>query len=175
MAKQVVFDSLSTWNVGRWPNTASADFMVTVKNDTITTSNLSNKASGYKWLFGVGNISIEPAPTHVYDSSGKLSISLVAFGCEGSDTLTKSITIETNKDTTNHNPTDTLIGISSQEKQIKKPQIAPNPVSTNFNLLTDKYPVMIRLIDLAGKVWRQETLEILFLLVLTIYLMDCSY
>jgi len=63
-----------------------ADFTANTILNEVTLSNLSQNATGYLWDFGDGFTATETSPTHIYNSSGEFTITLVANGLCGSST-----------------------------------------------------------------------------------------
>ncbi|PCH67957.1 MAG: hypothetical protein COC06_10425 [Bacteroidales bacterium] len=62
-------------------------------NETITFTNVTVNASSYAWDFGDGNTSNEENPKHTYLSAGNFTVSLVATGDGGEQTVSKTIDI----------------------------------------------------------------------------------
>jgi hypothetical protein len=90
-AKAVVFDSLSTWFVGKYD--PKSDFNYSVVGLNVNFINISEYADQYRWDFGDGDTSITTNPAHLFTSSGTKTITLIAKKCGLSDTTTKQITI----------------------------------------------------------------------------------
>lgn len=60
-------------------------------------SSCSENASSYQWEFGDGSTSINPNPTHTYNSHGTYEVTLVVAGEQGSsNTSTQTIIVEKN-------------------------------------------------------------------------------
>jgi PKD repeat protein len=55
--------------------------------------NTSQNAMIYEWDFGDGNTSTLPSPTHVYDSVGTFTVTLIASSEDGEDEYSKEVTI----------------------------------------------------------------------------------
>ncbi len=94
IASQIVMDSLSLWNIS--PNiniqpTASFHFTDTLFTVYFTDSSVN--ATTYFWDFGDGSSSTLSNPVHSYQSSGIYTVSLIAYGTCGSDTIFKQINI----------------------------------------------------------------------------------
>jgi PKD repeat protein len=70
-----------------------ADFTTNTTLNVVTLSNLSQNATGYLWDFGDGFISTETSPTHIYNSPGEYSITLVANGLCGPSTSSMLVNI----------------------------------------------------------------------------------
>lgn len=50
----------------------------------VSFSNLSDNAISYRWNFGDGDVSVDPAPIHVYEKAGSIPVELIAvspYGC----------------------------------------------------------------------------------------------
>ncbi|MGN6617504.1 MAG: PKD domain-containing protein, partial [Ilyomonas sp.] len=61
---------------------------------TINFTNTSKNASGYKWLFGDGDSSIEQNPSHAYNLAGSYSVTLISYnanGCADSSVITNAV------------------------------------------------------------------------------------
>ena len=71
-----------------------ADFAAAPTNGiaplTVTFTNLSSGATGYAWDFGDGNLSADADPANVYTNPGTYSVSLIANGLGGTNTLTRT-------------------------------------------------------------------------------------
>jgi PKD repeat protein len=61
--------------------------------ETISFVNHSRHADSYKWEFGDGAVSYLPHPDYVYDSAGIFEVSLTAVNSEGSNSITRSLSI----------------------------------------------------------------------------------
>lgn len=80
VANQIVFDSLTTWNIGI--NDLNADFNFLGNLNSIQFNNTSANALTYNWDFGDGATSTNQDPLHVYNSSGNYLVTLIASdGC----------------------------------------------------------------------------------------------
>lgn len=62
-------------------------------NETISFTNTTVNASTYAWDFGDGNTSTEENPKHAYLSAGNYTVSLVATGDGGEQTVSENIDI----------------------------------------------------------------------------------
>ncbi len=62
-------------------------------NEIITFTNTTVNASSYAWDFGDGNTSNEENPKHTYLSAGNYTVSLIATGDGGEQTVSKTIDI----------------------------------------------------------------------------------
>lgn len=60
----------------------------------VTFTNSSTNATTYSWEFGDGQTSKESSPKHTYTTPGTFSVKLTATGSAGSNSTTKSITIQ---------------------------------------------------------------------------------
>jgi PKD repeat protein len=85
IANQIVFDSLTTWNIGL--NDLNADFNFLGNLNSIQFNNTSANALTYNWDFGDGSTSTNQDPLHVYNSSGNYLVTLIASdGCTNDTT-----------------------------------------------------------------------------------------
>lgn len=92
-AKTIVYDQLESWNYTI--NPAIADFSEVMDANTVSFTNTSDATDSLFWDFGDSNFSTEINPSHIYSESGTYDVSLVNYKCGQTDTLVKSITIET--------------------------------------------------------------------------------
>lgn len=92
-----IFNSANDWNLHI--NNPSANFNESISGNTATFTNLStslNNTLTYSWDFGDGNTSSVQNPSHTFATNGTYTVTLVASACIFSDTITKTIQIETN-------------------------------------------------------------------------------
>ncbi len=61
--------------------------------DSVSFSNCSEHASSYAWNFGDGGTSSHTSPSHTFSSDGTFTVRLTATGDGGSDTATRTITV----------------------------------------------------------------------------------
>jgi PKD repeat protein len=71
----------------------TADFSAVPSGLDVMTDNSSVGATSYFWDFGDGDTSSAASPSHIYDSSGTYTITLVATNSCGSDTTTEDVTV----------------------------------------------------------------------------------
>lgn len=115
IAQSTVFDSLSTWNIGRYDVNASFNYVL--NGTTVNFENLSTYATDFQWNYGDGNVSSEVAANHNYEgaSGTTFNVQLIATnGCE-SDTSTVEIALEPS-------------GISTKTDELGW-RVYPNPAS----------------------------------------------
>jgi PKD repeat protein len=62
-------------------------------DEVVSFTNTSTDASTYTWDFGDGTSSTVESPTHVYTNAGTFNVQLTAVGEGGSNTVSKSITV----------------------------------------------------------------------------------
>jgi len=70
------------------PESGSAPCLV-----RFTDTSTGEEITGYRWDFGDGSVSTEQNPSHIYQSSGVYTATLKVFSASGSDTASKTITI----------------------------------------------------------------------------------
>lgn len=135
-AKLVVYDSMTTWKIGKNDPTAAFAFSVTTATKKVTFTNSSLKATSYLWDFGDGTKDVTAAPTHTYPAtgSGVYTVTLVARNCNRTDTMRKTVNVNS-----------TSLATAGQEG---KTIIAyPNPFRNELNLdlsrVTGKVSIMI--------------------------------
>jgi PKD repeat protein len=64
-----------------------------IVGETITFTNTSTSATSYAWTFGDGTTSTSTSPTKSYTSTGVYTVTLVATGPGGTNTITHNITV----------------------------------------------------------------------------------
>ncbi|TXH58965.1 MAG: T9SS type A sorting domain-containing protein [Bacteroidia bacterium] len=92
-AKLVAFDSLATWNIGKFNPKASYNY--TINNKTVSFNNQSIGGTQYLWSFGDGSTSTLASPSHAYTSAGVYQVKLLVKKCALTDSITKTINITT--------------------------------------------------------------------------------
>jgi hypothetical protein len=85
----VVYDSLTSWNIGLYD--PAAGFNAEVNGFEVSFANSSLFADQYEWDFGDGTASALPNPVHIYNASGDYEVRLVAGHCNMSDIETQVI------------------------------------------------------------------------------------
>lgn len=70
-----------------------ADFSFAINGYDVNFSNISQHATVYSWNFGDGNVSTEMSPVHTYENPGSYSVTLIAEGVCGKDTVTYELEI----------------------------------------------------------------------------------
>jgi PKD repeat protein len=102
-----------------------AGFDVVINGLAISLTNLSSEdAISYLWLYGDGNDSNLPSPSHLYDSSGVYEVCLIASNICGTDTVCQEVMLSTSN---NDSP-------APQEHNL---QLYPNPATQHCNLYWD--------------------------------------
>ncbi len=91
-AKNVAFDSLLHWNVGRFDPMAQFTF-TPIANNSIQFTNTSQYAKSYWWNFGDGDSSIEINPKHVYALPDEYLVTLHVTSCSQIDTSSRKLVI----------------------------------------------------------------------------------
>jgi hypothetical protein len=81
----VVYDSLSSWNVGNYDPVASLAY--SVSRDTLTFNSTSTYTDSVYIDFGDGNGTSDPCGQHSYGLDDFFTVTLYAFRCDRSDTL----------------------------------------------------------------------------------------
>ena len=95
-----------------------ADFAYSTTYQTVSFNNLSEQGTSYAWDFGDGATSTDPNPVHQYNQDGTYPVQLISTNACGSDTIEKSVIINT----TGIDNSDNQDGLS----------IFPNPNSGSF-------------------------------------------
>ncbi|MEM6965640.1 MAG: PKD domain-containing protein, partial [Bacteroidota bacterium] len=74
----------------------TADFNYTLSGPIIVFENTSSaNAENYTWVFGDGNSSTDVSPTHIYNTNGTFTVSMVSTNGCGSSTQTVTIDVNT--------------------------------------------------------------------------------
>jgi PKD repeat protein len=143
-AKTTVFDHPLQWHIGEYYPQATFT-NTTITNQQVQFTNTSINATAYQWLFGDGDSSSTPNPTHQYSSAGTYNVKLIASNCSISDTLSKSITIGT-----------TAILTEDENSAIS---ISPNPVHAAL-VLSKGFAIeaTYTVFDISGRVVQKGTL-----------------
>lgn len=127
--KQIVYNSLQTWNIGNYDPVANFNYTLSATNE-ITFTNVSANATAYNWDFGDGNSSTQVHPVHQYTATGAYTVTLISGSCGKYDTLSQTINtgatviseINKNKNSLHlyPNPANTILTIECSEcMQIK--------------------------------------------------------
>jgi hypothetical protein len=90
-AKTVVYDSVAYWQ--RHQPLPAAAFTLSANQQTVTVSNQSQSATGYRWNFGDGSTSTLANTTHTYTANGSYNVCLTAYNSCDSHTVCKRINI----------------------------------------------------------------------------------
>ena len=121
----------------------TAGFDVVINGLAISLTNLTSEdAISYLWLYGDGNDSNLPSPSHLYDSSGVYEICLIANNNCGTDTVCQEVMLSTSN---NDNP-------ATQDHKL---QLFPNPATQYCNLHWDiqsNKPYNWQIINAVGQV-----------------------
>jgi hypothetical protein len=92
-AKEVAYDSLSTWYVDAYDATASFNHLS--NGLQLSFINNSINANDYDWDFGDGNTSSITNPVHTYVTPGNYTVVLRSSNCFSEDTIANVITVGT--------------------------------------------------------------------------------
>lgn len=141
-AKTIVSDSLSYWR--RHKPVPIPAFTKTIASKTITLSNQSQFATGYKWTFGDNSTSTQASPSHTYAQNGVYTVCLTAFDACDTVSLCQQINIG-----------NVGVGAVGGREEIKG---YPNPANDRFfvNGLTEA--VSYKIVDIAGRRCQNGTL-----------------
>ena len=135
-AKTIVFDSLPSWRIGTYDPLAS--FSYQLNGSSVVFNNTSQHATQYSWDFGDGNTDTTSNPLHTYQSQGTYTVTLQAYACGKTDSMTMIVNNSTNG-----------IGSIQPDENIL---IYPNPVN-DFLFFKSKAKNIFRveIIDLYAK------------------------
>jgi hypothetical protein len=116
-AHQVVFDSLSVWNIDT--TKVKANFSTNLNQNILTINNSSQNATSYFWDFGDGHSQSGNVINHSYSSVGDYTIKLIAFkGCT-TDTRTEIVHVS-------------VVGINKIDPHSAKLKLFPVPAGYNL-------------------------------------------
>ncbi|HIA37670.1 MAG TPA: PKD domain-containing protein [Flavobacteriales bacterium] len=137
IAALVVLDSLSNWFIDNYD--IRADFTYSTLADSVSFTNNSSNATSYTWDFGDNStVSTDINPTHVYDSSGNYSVTLVTSDSCNTDTVVQNISISI--------PT----GLSQFSQHKNKLICYPNPATSTVIIDCQETIEVIKLLNFAG-------------------------
>ncbi|MGV9003155.1 T9SS type A sorting domain-containing protein [Flavobacterium sp.] len=141
--KTIVFDQINSWDYT--VNPAMSNFTEVIQGGEVSFTNTSAAFDSLVWSFGDGNESEEINPFHEYNASGNYTITLTTIKCGKSNTVAKTIEINTNLNT----------NIFDQQKNFT---IYPNPCSNHFTVSLDKNHnnISVILFDVLGKVIQKK-------------------
>jgi PKD repeat protein len=107
------------WFSNSYVASAGMSFSQTGINQ-VSFTNTSSNSTSQVWDFGDGSSSMEVNPVHVYPSTGTYQATLIVFGCNYTDTLIKTVLVESQ-------------GLTDNQGN-SHPLIYPNPVTTKMKL-----------------------------------------
>ncbi len=141
-ATTVVFDSLSKWNVGRWPAVKpTAGFSYSVVNGTAAFINTSTPAGAYHWDFGNETLSTLATPPAVtYAQPGIYNVRLIATRCNQADTTVKSVSIG-------------VSGINGAMAVAGGIYLSPNPALTQVQISGEGIKGLVSVLNTAGQLF----------------------
>lgn len=91
-AKNMVYDSLSLWNVGDFDVNAGFTSQLLADSVTVSITDTSAFADSIFYDFNDGYTSADPNPTHTFYTSGTYTITQYAFRCDKVDTTSLQVT-----------------------------------------------------------------------------------
>jgi hypothetical protein len=94
VVKQIVYDSLLNWNIGKYNPKANFSFSSIGINEFKFT-NTSLNTDTYSWNFGDGGTSTLVSPVHQFLNSGSFSVRLISSKCGTKDTTYQTILVIT--------------------------------------------------------------------------------
>ncbi len=90
--KEVVYNNLADWHIGAYD--VNADFTHNISSlQTVNFLNSSQNATNFLWFFGDGDTSSIENPVHNYTVPGNYTVTLIAFKCGLSDTLSQVVNV----------------------------------------------------------------------------------
>ena len=91
-AKNIVYDSLSQWNVGKYDVHAGFTAQLLTDSVTVTITDTSTYADSIFYDFNDGYTSTDLNPTHTYYANGIFTVTQYAFRCGKVDTTSLQVT-----------------------------------------------------------------------------------
>lgn len=145
-AKTIVYDQMASWDFT--VNPASSNFSEVINLGEVSFTNSSAAYDSLLWEFGDGTTSTASNPTHNYASNGIYTISLTTTKCGKSNTITKTIVIDSVL-----NANDFVL-----KNNIK---IYPNPATDAFTITLNKNynKVSVVLFDVLGTAIMKKDIE----------------
>ncbi len=122
-------------------------FGYVASGNTVTFSDSSVGATSWKWEFGDESNSSKENPTHIYNSAGIYMVTLVVSNGTCTDSITKTINVNTG-----------IAGVNGQNTAM---HIYPNPAgnSTTVEFTSDEHSVQLTLVNVLGQTLYSETLK----------------
>lgn len=124
--KEVVFNNMEFWNVGKFNPQAHFAFTETENSGEFQFQNQSSYATEFLWEFGDGTTSTEENPIHQYTTNGTYTIRFTASNCGVEDSHEIQL--------------DAILMVSNSDEQNHKAY--PNPVRNTIqinNLQNNEY------------------------------------
>ncbi len=132
--KNVVYNQLALWNIGKYD--AQSEFTFITNGKTLKVKNRSENSDQFVWDFGDGNYSSEKEPNHEYKYPSNYEIKLMSSNCFSQDIAAYPVEILTS---------------SVVESGIEKLQIYPNPTREFILIDTEKQLEKVEIYDVYGR------------------------
>jgi hypothetical protein len=143
-AKNIVYDSLSQWNVGKYDVHAGFTAQLLTDSVTVTITDTSTYADSIFYDFNDGYTSTDLNPTHTYYANGIFTVTQYAFRCGKVDTTSLQVT--------------TGIPFGFEENHLI--QLYPNPTSGIVHLPLQWIGETLHITESGGKeVWQEIAQE----------------
>lgn len=145
-AKTIIYDQMASWDFTS--NLAVSNFSEVINLGQVSFTNASAAYDSLLWSFGDGTTSTTTNPIHNYTSNGIYTISLTTTKCGKSNTITKTIEINTLLDTNDFDLKNNF-------------KIYPNPATDTFiiNLNKNYNSVSVVLFDVLGTTIIKKNIE----------------
>ncbi len=122
-AKNIVFNQMALWDFT--VNPAYASFSENIQLGEVAFANTSTDFDSVFWDFGDGAFSTESNPIHTYNTNGLYTISMTVTKCGKSDTMTKTVQINTDLNLNQFDLKDKIT-------------VFPNPTADRFKVNLNK-------------------------------------
>ena len=126
----------------------SSGFTVNTLDLIADFTNTSVDATSYMWLFGDGNSTNQPSPSHTYLTEGLYTVTLIAFNACGSDTITIDVNM--------------ILDDIDDLSRLNSINIYPNPTTGDLNIEFENYnnsDVNIAIYNLLGEILESKIIE----------------
>lgn len=125
----------------------SAQFTHENEGATVSFSVPGGPGFEFLWNFSDGHYSQAQNPTHTFENSGNYNVCLSIFSACGGNVNCQNVSV-------------TALPLSADRATIRESRVFPNPASENMYIETPLAGAQLRLIDLTGRVVREEIVKV---------------